>query len=77
MGGSCDSASPVQKLRTGQTDQQDGRAGRQQSRVFDQVEERVLRPLDVVEHDYERAVGSRAFERRDQQRFQSSTDPIP
>ncbi len=44
----------VEQLRAGHAEQQDRGAAREQRDVLDQVEERLLAPLDVVEHDDER-----------------------
>ena len=42
------------ELGAGEAEQQDRRAGREQGDVLDEVEERLLAPLDVVEQADER-----------------------
>ena len=44
----------VEQLRAGHAEQQERGAAREQRDMLDQVEERLLAPLDVVEHDDER-----------------------
>ena len=45
---------PVEQLRTRHAQEQDRSAGREQRRRLDQVEERLVSPLDVVEDDDQR-----------------------
>ena len=53
----------VQQLLPGQADQQDGRAPRPVGQVIDQVQEGGLRPVEVVEHQDQGALGRHDLER--------------
>ncbi len=54
---------PFEQLRTGHAGKHDRRARRKERDVLDEVQERVLAPMDVVEHDDERPVSGRLLER--------------
>ena len=50
----------VQQLRTGQTDEQDRRFARPVGDMLDEIQERGLGPVDVLEHKEQRALRPRA-----------------
>ena len=53
---------PVEQLRPRQAQEQNRRAGRQQREMLDQIDERLLAPLEVVEDDDEWDVQRRLLE---------------